>query len=190
MRGVINIGAHYGEGYEMWLAQGVKNILFFEPVKENFEKMKKRIPESDNVNLFNIALGNETGQREMCTESRGLSCSLLVPGKHLIEYPGIIFDSKQLVSVYKLDDIGYDRSLFDYICLQAQGYELEILKGAENSLEYIMTINVQIFKSELYKGCPLIEDITEYLFDRGFELTEVKWRDYKHIWCNANYEKN
>jgi hypothetical protein len=59
-KGVIYIGAHFGEGYKEWVEQGVINFMFFEPVKENFAELEARIPETNNVKLFNMALDDDT----------------------------------------------------------------------------------------------------------------------------------
>ena len=187
MRGIIKVGACRGEGLEEWIARGVKRIILFEPLKDNVSKICERIKSTDNISVYNMALGNETGTKLMYTESRGLSCSLLEPKVHLIDFPDIKFDGIETVQIDKLDNIEYDRRLYDYMRLQAQGYELEVLKGAEKSLKYLEVINCEVYKKELYKGCPLIHEITEYLFERGFELTQVRWRGEN--WGDANYER-
>ena len=61
IKGVIHIGAHYGQEYSEYLKQGVHDMIFFEPVKENYKRLKKHLSEEQGVTCFNLALGNEIG---------------------------------------------------------------------------------------------------------------------------------
>jgi len=177
-KGVIQIGAHYAEEYEEWVADGVENFIFFEPIKSSYDKMLKILPDGDNIKTFNMALGNFEGSVDMFveTEHQGKSCSILPPKKHLDQYPDISFDGEETVPVNKLDNVRYDRSLYDHLHIDAQGYELEILKGAVGSFGFIKTIQVEVYREELYDGCPMIDQIIKFLYDYGFVVEWVKWR--------------
>jgi hypothetical protein len=106
---------------------------------------------------------------------------------HLEQYPDIEFTDKVSVVVDKLDNVKYDRILYDHLHVDAQGYELEIFKGAKMSLNYIDTITTEVYRKELYKGCPMIEDIVAFLSEHGFSLKEVFWRG--NTWGDANFER-
>jgi FkbM family methyltransferase len=189
MNGVISIGAHWGEEYEGWVSLGCENFLFFEPVSFNFKKLRKILPKSDKIRLFNLALGNLRGTKKMFVEKshQGKSCSLLEPFLHLQQYPDIEFKYSEQVQVDKLDNIGYDRDLYDHLHIDTQGYEMEVLKGAEHSLSFIKTIQVEVYKKELFKGCIMFDDITKFLEDHGFEFVSVFWRGIS--WGDAQYRR-
>ena len=176
MRGVIKVGAHYGEGYQGYINAGVKKFIFIEPVKSNYEILINELPKSENIKIFNLAIGNFTGIVKMFVEqeNKGQSCSILKPTNHLVEYPNILFNSEELVAIDKLDNVNYDRSLYDELHVKAQGYELEILKGATESLKSIDTITIEVYRIELFDGCPLFGDVIAYLHD--FCLMGIKWR--------------
>lgn len=189
MKGVISIGSHYGEEYEGWLSLGATNFMFFEPVSFNFRKLKAIMPKSDNIKLFNLALGNSRTRMKMYIEKshQGKSCSLLEPTGHLTQYPDIEFKYEEVVNVDKLDNIGYDRDMFDHLHVDTQGYEMEVLKGAEHSLSFIKTINIEVYRKELYKGCAMFEDVSKFLEDHGFQFIDVYWRG--NTWGDAKYGK-
>uniref|UniRef100_A0A6M3IKR1 Putative methyltransferase n=1 Tax=viral metagenome TaxID=1070528 RepID=A0A6M3IKR1_9ZZZZ len=189
MRGVIQIGAHWAEEYEGWLSMGVKHFLFFEPILSNFNKLCRILPKTDNIKTYRLALGNMTGVVTMYveTEHQGKSCSILEPYLHLEQYPDIEFTDRVDVQINKLDNIEYDRTLYDHLHVDAQGYELEVFKGAEESLESIETITTEVYRKELYKGCPMFEDITLFLRDRGFNLVDVFWRG--NSWGDASFKR-
>jgi len=189
MKGVIQVGAHWAEEYEGWLSLGVKNFIFFEPISSNFNKMIKILPKTDNIKTYQLALGDTAGVLTMFTETehQGKSCSILEPLLHLEQYPDIEFTDTEIVRIDKLDNIEYDRLLYDHIHVDTQGYELKVFKGAENSLKFINTITTEVYRKELFRNCPMIEDITEYLNHLGFSLKEVFWRGM--TWGDAKYER-
>ena len=172
IRGVIHVGAHHGQEYSGYVRLGVKNILFFEPVKSNYEKLLEALPEKHGkeIQTFNFALGREQGKGEMNIETinEGMSCSLLIPEGHLKQYPNITFDSMETVTIEKLDDIEFDRSLFNMINIDVQGYELEVFRGGKETLKSIDTIYTEVNFAEVYKDCCRMEDLDSFLKEFGF----------------------
>src|SRR3972149_5683196 len=85
LKGIIVIGSHDAEEYPQYVAAGIEKMIYFEPVKSNYNQLISKLPQSENIRTFNIALGNNTGERKMYIETRnnGMSCSLLEPLKHL-----------------------------------------------------------------------------------------------------------
>jgi FkbM family methyltransferase len=191
MKGIISVGAHYAEELEGWMSLGIVDFMMFEPVEDNYIRLHKILSTKKgiNVKLFNLALGNETGKIMMHTETvhQGKSSSILKPKLHLEQYPDIIFDGAEMVDIDKLDNIDYDVLLYDYLHIDAQGYELEILKGATMSLRYINDITCEVYRAELYEGCPMIEQVTKFLTEHGFLLESVYWRGMS--WGDAIYKR-
>jgi FkbM family methyltransferase len=188
MKGCISIGAHYGEEYEGWLSEGVENFIFFEPVMANFVKLERIMKDKPGyILLFNLAMGNIDGKIRMFTEQshQGKSCSVLKPTGHLQQYPDIEFGTMEWCRINKLDNIPYDRELYDHLHIDTQGYELEVLRGAKESLKYINTIHIEVYRSELYEGCAMFEDIVKHLND--FALMEVFWRG--NTWGDAKFKR-
>lgn len=179
MKGVISVGAHWAEEYEQWDKDGVENFIFFEPVSYNYHKMIELLPDKPNIQTFNMALGNSRGKILMHTENNftnhGQSCSILEPKLHLTQFPQIVFNSTEEVEIDRLDNIIYDRNLYDYLHIDTQGYELEVLKSATESLRYINTIDVEVNRAELYFGCPMIIDIDTFLRVFEFYRISVDW---------------
>jgi len=179
MKGVICVGANLGQELEGWISLGIKDFILFEPVCATFQKLKKIIANKNvNIQLFNIALGNRKGRIMMFTETchQGKSSSILEPLLHLDQYPDIEFDSKELVELDKLDNIEYNRNLYDKMQIDTQGYEMEVLRGAEKSLITIDELTIEVYRKELYRGCPMIEEVTDWLSYRGFDVVDVYWR--------------
>lgn len=205
INGVIHIGAHYGQEFPHYHKLGIKtnNIMFFEPIKSNFEELQKRLREYKPL-MFNLALGNENKEVSMFVETKnqGQSSSILKPVKHLTQYPTIVFDKKEKVNMVRLDDFlvklnqapfakdgnTIDKTQYNLLNIDVQGYELEVLKGSAELLKTVDYIYTEINNAELYENCPMVEDLDAFLSKYGFERKETDWAGT--TWGDALYIKN
>jgi len=172
--GVIHIGAHFGEEHTTYKTLDINNIVYFEPVKKTFDILKQRVNDAE---LYNVALGNDNKMIEMyIEEADAYGCSsILQPSSN---YSTVKFEDKQLVEMKKLDDYGFNK--YNFLNIDVQGYELEVLKGAKNTLnhiDYIMCeINRVTNQKDLdYIGCSTVEQIEDYLKDYNFVLVQQDW---------------
>jgi len=189
IRGVLHIGAHCGQEYQDYVKQGIRNMIFFEPAATSYATLVKILPKEKDIRTFNLALGNEVGKKEMYVETanRGMSNSLLEPGTHLTLYPGIQFNDREMVSIDKLDNIDFNRSLYNMINIDVQGYELEVFKGAVKTLPYIDIIYTEINLEQVYKGCCQVEDLDMFL--KRFCFIRVLTKAPNKTWGDALYLK-
>jgi FkbM family methyltransferase len=188
IKGVIHIGAHHGQEHIIYKKNGIKNIVYFEPLSKNFKVLKENIGE--DATLFNLALGNKEDYVEMFVErnNKGQSSSVLEPKLHLIQYPHITFDEKETVKMTKLDNIELDLNKYNFINIDVQGYELEVFKGAIKTLENVDYIISEINRDELYKGCVKIEELSKFLSNFGFIPVEQSW--IGRTWGDGLFIKN
>jgi FkbM family methyltransferase len=191
MRGLIDIGAHYAEEYFVLPpAEREKvNFMFFEPIEKTYYEMLGKLPKAENIKCFNMALGNMEGIANMYVDSTNSrqSSSILKPKLHLTEHPWVKFTDREEVEVGMLDNIDYDRTLYDTMHIDVQGYELEVLKGGEQSLEFIDEITIEVNRGEMYEGCAMIEEVDRFLREHGFTGIDVNWMtDY---WGDATYRR-
>jgi len=189
--GVLHIGAHHGQEFQIYQQHNIRNIVFFEPLTKNFEKLRLNIPESENIKLIKKALGNKKATVKMYVESanQGQSSSVLKPDLHLRQYPHIIFDETEVVEMVRLDDF-YDTlppAKYNMINMDVQGYELEVLKGALRYIKHIDYIFTEVNRAQLYEGNALVEDIDLFLSERGFSRIATDWQG--GTWGDALYIK-
>jgi len=184
IEGVIEVGAHYAEEYWGMAEGGIENFVFFEPIGKNFQKMNALLPESDKIKTFQIALGNYTGTTPMYVENahQGKSCSILRPYLHLNEYPDIKFDDREIVKIDRLDNIDINRDLYNMLQIDTQGYDLEVLKGASDTLSFIDIVKAEVHRKELYEGAATVDQIDDFLI--GFERVYTYWMG---SWGDAYY---
>jgi FkbM family methyltransferase len=175
VKGVLHIGAHHGQEDIIYRNKNIKNIMYFEPLSKNFNILESKVPKG--TILHKLALGNIVGEITMYVESsnQGMSSSVLKPAHHLIQYPHIIFDKTEKVKIDKLDNIEFNRKDYNCVNIDVQGYELEVFKGAEKTLEHIDYIISEINNVNLYENGALLEDIVNFLSKYNFKLVEESW---------------
>lgn len=193
-KGIIQVGAHYGQEIEDFLRNDITNIICFEPCLEAFEKLK--INSINKALIFNFALGKDNKMVKMYIEknNQGMSNSILKPVLHLNQYPHITFDSEINVKIKKLYDfIEKNNDLkilinnYNFVCLDVQGFELEVLKGFQQTLKNIYYILCEVVRDELYENCSKVDEVDKYLRQFNFDRVETTWDG--GIWGDALYIK-
>jgi FkbM family methyltransferase len=187
--GVVHIGAHYGEEIQEYVDNGIQKITVFEPLSKNFEVLAKRL---QNVNAdiqgYQVALGSQKGTATMYLSSNeAQSSSILKPKEHLEHHPDVSFDGTEEVEVSVLDD--YDLGDANFINMDVQGYELEVLRGGKETLNNVDYVYCEVNRGEMYENNAMIDDIDEYLGEYGFERVETYWPETWYKWGDALYIK-
>lgn len=200
IHGIIHIGAHYGQEYPAYRNAGIRNIILIEPIPRHFQRMQESISCPD-VLMFQTALGAEkmaevkmylsTFAPAVNDWGEGMSSSILRPKKHLKIHPEIRFRETIKVKMTTLDDLvreeNIDLDKFNMIVIDVQGYELEVFKGATNTLGHIDRIYSEVNRDEVYENCPHVKEIDSYLSQFGFERKKTKW--IGGMWGDALYKK-
>lgn len=178
IKGVLHIGAHYGQENKVYEELQIENRIFFEPLSNNFRKLSENV--DPKFTLINKALGDFNGEVEMYVEKEnsGQSSSVLKPSLHLVQYPHITFQDTEKVEIARLDDIEFDRESFNFINIDVQGYELEVFKGASETLKSVDYIMTELNIEELYEGCARHTDVELFLAGYGFKLVETDWAGF------------
>ena len=99
IKGIVHIGAHYGEEIQEYVDNGIQKITVFEPLSRNFDVLTKRM---QNVNAdiqgHQVALGSKKGTATMFLSSNeAQSSSILKPKQHLELHPDVSFDGTCLL---------------------------------------------------------------------------------------------
>lgn len=189
---VAHAGGHYAEELEDYLAAGFDPIVFFEPLQVNCQVIREslaRLPEwhKGRVTLHECALGaKELIMAPMWVSSNeAQSSSLLLPSHHKVQYPTITFDpTVAVVPVATLDSFQLSP---DLLAMDTQGYELEVLKGATETLKSVKVVYTEVSNVPLYEGSALVEDLDTFLQPFGFKRVRTDW--VGGTWGDAVYVK-
>lgn len=185
--GVIHVGGHVGQEMETYKKNNVENLIVFEPQRVPFQKLKGVVESIgfSNITLVNKALGNSCAEVEMTCNDDGLCSSILNP-KHVLEqYPNIIFDRKETVKMVTMDSVIDENHNYNFLNMDTQGYELEVLKGARKTLRNIKYVYTEVNNTEVYENNALIDDIDEFLEEYNMTRVETDWMG--GTWGDAFY---
>ena len=185
--GVIHIGGHYGEEVQDYIDEGIQQIILFEPLSENFNILKEKAGNLNaNIEGFQVALGAKKGTATMyVSDNEKQSSSILKPKVHLTHHPHVKFPTTEEVEVHTLDS--YNCGNYNFINMDVQGYELEVLKGGTKVLEQVNYVYCEVNRDEVYENNAYVEEIDEFLAQYGMERMETDWAG--DIWGDALYIK-
>ena len=190
VKGVIHIGAFDGQEMSVYKEKNISNVLFFEPLSENFRKLKQNV--GDTALCVNKAIGDENKMVEMYVEfvNGGQSSSILEPVLHLVQHPNITFPGRETVEMVRLDDYiqkeNIDINNYNFINIDVQGMELSALKSGFNILPHIDYVMSEINIDEVYKNCAKIWELEGFLGQFGFKVVE---KEMAGLWGDAFFVK-
>jgi FkbM family methyltransferase len=187
--GIIHIGAHQGWEVNEYIENGFQDIILFEPLSENFRILEENFKNVNaNISAHQVALGNEEKNTTMYLSDNGLlSSSVLKPKVHLQLHPTVGFPTTEEVEMMRLDSFSGETQKFNFINMDVQGYELEVLKGGTETLKHIDYVYCEVNRDELYEGNAFIEDLDEFLSGYNMERVETDWAGT--LWGDALYIK-
>lgn len=184
---IIHVGAHKGQELSLYAKVNPKEIWLFEPQKDIFKVLVEECKPYKWAKCHNLALGSQAGVSKIYKSktNSGESSSLLAPHLHLQHFPTVLFEGQEDVQVETLDNLLQKDFEPTILCMDTQGYELQILKGSTNTLKTINLIITEFSTKEFYKGCPLLSDMDSFLNQIGFSRKEIHWQD--NSWGDAAY---
>lgn len=189
IKNIAHVGAHNGKEVEVYKKLFTDSeIHLFEPNKSSFKKLESKFSNSNNIYLYNFALGNTNEEKTLNISSNfPNTSSILEPHLSKVYYPEINFDDNEVVSLKKFDSLLIDN--INFMSIDTQGYELEVLKGANEYLNLIDYLIVEINRKYLYKNSPLVKDIDLYLKPFGFIRAVTSYWGKECVWGDGFYIK-
>jgi FkbM family methyltransferase len=140
--------------------------------------------------VLNECISGTGGARSFCDAHHGYGSSLLeanaelrdlyIPA-HWIDYDYTVYEaisarSRRRVETRTLDQISAERNdvpFPDFLSLDTQGSELEILQGSPGALGSALCIVTEVEFLRLYENQPLFGDICRFLTDNGFVFAKL-----------------
>ena len=185
IKGIIHIGAHFGQEIPDYIDCGIQDMVMFEPLEENFKVLAEKA-KGLNANIVGhqVALGPEPGKTKMyVSDHNRISSSILKPKVHLTHHPNVKFPETEEVEVNCLDN--YDCFNYNFINMDVQGYELEVLKGGKKTLEKVDYVYCEVNRDEVYENNAFVEELDEFLAEYNMERVMTSWEG--QIWGDALY---
>ena len=172
---VIDCGANVGELYFSFLlnTQNIEYIAF-EPDPAAFECLSLNINNKSH-NLYNFALSSNEGKMKFYLDTFGANSS--------IEH----FGSEEFITVETktLDSFNFEN--IKLIKLEAEGHEIEVLKGSVNTLKNTEYITVDYGPEKGKEGNMTLPEVTNFLFKENFIIENASSNRYTCLFKNLNF---
>lgn len=164
----IDIGAYSGE----WTSKLLElfpdaQVLMIEPQEIRRRELEALCSSHPRVELANVLLGSKETDSVPFYESDTAS-SVLQDANHNNQ-------ACKMLPMTTLDLLIGKRKFPppDFIKLDVQGYEIEVLEGAAHALKSAQIVLMEVNLIPIYKDAPLAHEAFRYMADRGFRLHDV-----------------
>ena len=171
---VIDVGANVGQ-YGTFLRERVGfsgRIESFEPIPAVAQTLRERAAADDKWSVHQTALGSRAGTRTLNVSVYSQFSSFHeTAARYACEFPV----ARTLeASVTTLDSMfcGKIDLSHAYLKLDTQGFDLEVLKGAKQSIRQIPALQTEISFQPLYRGMPDYDDTLAAFGRCGFRVAD------------------
>lgn len=187
INGILHVGAHECEELGVYRQVGLtdEKIIWVEGNPSIYERMSKY----GVKNLYNALISDEEKLVDFIITNNGQSSSILELDEHKTEHPHVVEVARVQMNTQRLDNLldKINKDIpFNFINLDIQGNELAAIKSLGKYMEQIKYIYTEVNIKHLYKDCPLLDEIDDYLKTRGFirydtNITTHGWGDAFYI---------
>lgn len=183
-RGVLQVGASYGQEMNEFLSQGIQAGVFVEPLPQPFARLAavcRQIPDFVAVQALCAEAEGQAHTFHVASNG-GMSSSLLKPANHLrvnahVSFPDTVplqsTTVSRLLSNLRAQGQGALVDRLDLLYMDTQGAEFKVLLGAVPVLSQFKYLYFEVMRNDMYEGqtpflayCHLLEAL-------GFTLNDV-----------------
>jgi FkbM family methyltransferase len=196
---VFDVGANEGQSARQFLRHFPKARIFsFEPTPATFQQLARLAGTQPRLTAVNKALGEAPGQVAFNENAFHQTNSLLPASPRGEEYLGrAVTDFQRKIEVEMTTIDAYCRlesvTGIDLLKMDVQGFELFVLKGAQESLSArkIGCIVLEVSFIPLYENQATPQDLTNLLANYQYDL--MGFYDFAHsaqrrlMWCELMF---
>ena len=189
---VVDVGAmHLGdEIYAPLERLGRATVLGFEPTRAECDKLNGASRPGHRYLPYAVGDGSRR-QLHICNSS--MTSSLYEPNARLLDLYHALGEMVQVVAreditTVRLDDVA-DALAADYLKLDVQGAELDVMRGAPATLDHILVVHTEVEFVPLYRHQPLFAEVDQEMRRHGFyfhRFHDVSGRTLKPLVLNNN----
>lgn len=176
----FDVGANHGDKTKAFSLIAEK-VIAFEPDITNFEFLSLRFQKNAKVEVVNKAVSNKVGKATFFINNPGSGLNTIDSKRQ----EKMQFKTSYEVLTTKLDEMIKKYGKPDFIKIDVEGHELEVLKGLSADIETIVfEANLPGAKNETLESIRIISSMSsEYSFNYGFDvgLENNRWMSKNEI---------
>jgi FkbM family methyltransferase len=174
---VLDVGANIGQFGQKLREQGYRGrIVSFEPIKSVFDTLKSVAGADGHWEAYNYALGATPAQSPIRVSEATVYSSMLdqTSGAKQFDQSSKVV-REEIVEIKRLDDIFASFKGHNiFLKIDTQGFEQEVLNGAQLSLKGILCVQMELPIVHLYQGVWSLPEALIYMSKRGFIVAQVR----------------
>jgi FkbM family methyltransferase len=181
---IIDVGCRWGFADNFLKYLDDVNLLGFDPDEAECKRLKDDFTSrtgSNSLKLFPYALGDEVGTKTLYITKDPGSSSLFLPRIDLHADHPTMRNAQSPISTAEVWTTRFDNIVEvtgctqpDFIKLDTQGYELNILKGFGEYLPKARALKIEVEFNEMYEGQPLFANVDHFMRQNGFVLWKLQ----------------
>lgn len=163
---IVDVGAYEGgwteAAHRIWPAS---RPVMVEPNLAKREKLAA-IAEALHGEMHWALLGSVCGQT--------VPFNVMESGSSVMRENSTAARTVETRAVATLDSLGLPlEGDGNFLKIDVQGYELEVMREAINSLKAFEAVLLEVAMIEINRGAPLLHDVTNFMAERGFIASEI-----------------
>ena len=176
---IVDVGARKGFEKHWDHYKNQSKLIGFEPNEDSYKECVEE-KSNEQTSYYPFALYDKKGEKDFYITSYTSACGFYKPDKKIVRRFGRedIFEITDITKVKTIDldsfSNEYELPNIDFIKLDTEGSELDILKGAEKTLKNsVLGLSIEVEFIKMYLDQPLFSEIDQYLRLLNFELYDL-----------------
>ncbi len=204
---LIDVGAHRGESIKFFNKYfSINKIYAFEPRLDNFEILKKKIKNLNNVEIFNFALGDKKGYADLHNhyDSESSTIAEINQNSNYFKKKNLYLNFLNLkkknnkntkVKIETLDNlINVEKIEFiDLVKIDTEGYDFHVIKGLGELITKVKFIYFEHHFHDMlvknYKFCDIDRFLKSKNFKKVFKTKMFFRKTFEYIYKNNSIYK-
>jgi FkbM family methyltransferase len=169
---LFDVGAHLGEySIEFLKHFPSSKVMAFEPNTQSFKMLEKRMHSVNNVSLQPIGLGRSNKIQNLYFNCDASPLSSLT--RRRLDHFRLYLDKSEEVTIRTLDSFVSEFNIQpDFIKVDVEGHELEVLEGAVKTLEKSHLVQFE-FGGTMIDTRTYFQDFWYLLTNKGFDIFRI-----------------
>ena len=168
---IIDVGAAgFPNGNDNYKAGDT--VILFEPIEDKYKVLVNKYSNNSNITVYNLALSDVKGQATFFNTTKDNCSSLREPNGEVLlarNRADIAEYTESTVETDLLDNYTKDLATIDFLKLDTQGSEYEVIKGGIATINKTKELKVEVEYDQWYKGQKIAPEVDEFIESLGFK---------------------